>query len=345
MRNPLRRILVIRNDRLGDFVLAFPSFVLLKRALPNTEIHALVPAYTEEIAEVCEGIDQTVVDPGQEASMAQQLDLLRRLRRNNYDAVITLYSTTRIGLCTLLAGVPYRLAPATKLAQIFYNNRLKQRRSRSKKPEYEYNLDLCIKFLKDAGTEQPTLPTPPYIHFKDDQVAVLRAQFCQQHGLDSRKLLVFVHPGSGGSANNLTLAQYSQLVHLLSSTDGHAVVVTAGPGEEQIAHSLAAHLKGVTHTVYHSSEGLRRFAKHIQFSDLFVSGSTGPLHIAGALNRPTAAFYPRRRSATALRWQTLSAPERRLTFSPPDRAEESDMGSVDLVAAAETISTQFLHGR
>jgi len=87
---------------------------------------------------------------------------------------------------------------------------------------------------------------------------------------------------------------------------------------------------------------LRRFAQHIQFADLFISGSTGPLHIAGALDRPTAAFYTRRRSATSLRWQTLNRPERRLAFSPPDTAAEEDMSAVDVTAAAAAISERFL---
>ena len=93
---------------------------------------------------------------------------------------------------------------------------------------------------------------------------------------------------------------------------------------------------------YASHSGLGAFARHIQFADLFISGSTGPLHIAGALNRPTAAFYPTRRSATALRWQTLNSEERRLAFSPPPGKAESEMQQTDLAAAAEAISRAFL---
>jgi ADP-heptose:LPS heptosyltransferase len=87
---------------------------------------------------------------------------------------------------------------------------------------------------------------------------------------------------------------------------------------------------------------LRDFARHIQFADLFISGSTGPLHIAGALDCPTAAFYPTRRSATSLRWQTLNSEGRRLAFSPPPGEAESEMQQTDLTAAAEAISKAFL---
>jgi len=96
------------------------------------------------------------------------------------------------------------------------------------------------------------------------------------------------------------------------------------------------------YTVFVSKQGLVDFARHLAFADLFVSGSTGPLHLAAALDRPTAAFYPRRRSSTALRWQTVNAEERRLAFMPPETAEESDMGSIDVNAAAELIAEKLL---
>ena len=94
------------------------------------------------------------------------------------------------------------------------------------------------------------------------------------------------------------------------------------------------------HVVYISDQGLSRFAQHIAFADVFISGSTGTLHIAGALDRPTAAFYSGRRSATALRWRTLNSPERRLAFEAS--AEAADMSGMDVEAAAREISERFL---
>ncbi|HWP02926.1 MAG TPA: glycosyltransferase family 9 protein, partial [Gemmatimonadaceae bacterium] len=128
----------------------------------------------------------------------------------------------------------------------------------------------------------------------------------------------------------------------LRSSRPFTLVISAGPGEERVAAKLEAMTADLARTVYHSREGLRRFAQHLQLADLFISGSTGPLHIAGALDRPTAAFYTRRRSATALRWQTLNRPERRLAFAPPETASEEDMSRLDIAAAAREISERFL---
>ncbi|HLF24658.1 MAG TPA: glycosyltransferase family 9 protein [Burkholderiales bacterium] len=336
------KVLVVRNDRLGDFMLAFPTFLLLKRALPDTAIHALVPAYTREMALCCAGIDAIELDPGPQAPAAEQFALLRRLRQARYDAVLTLFSTTRIGWLTAAARIPYRLAPATKIAQLFYNRRLTQRRSQSAKPEFIYNLDLGMKLLADHGIADPAPPNPPYLRFAETDVATVRSEFCRTRGIAPSDRLIFIHPGSGGSANNLSVYQYARLVQSLRAAKPATFVITAGPGEEANAARLEMLTEGLSRTVYHSRQGLRRFAEHIQFADLFISGSTGPLHIAGALDRPTAAFYTRRRSATSLRWQTLNRPERRLAFSPPDTAAEEDMSAVDVVAAAAKINEKFL---
>lgn len=335
------KVLVVRNDKLGDFMLAWPALAALKLSVPECRVHVLVSAYTADIARLCPHVDEIVIDPGERADAAERRAFMLALRQQRYDAAITLFSTTRIGLLLWRAGIPVRVAPATKLAQIFYNRRLTQRRSRSEKPEHAYNVDLVRNFLAGLG-QTCQEGRPPWLVFPRDETSALRASFCRERGIDPAAALVFIHPGSGGSANNLAVAQYAAIGRALNSADGHHLVISAGPGEIAQAQSLSAQLGESAHSVYHSTEGLERFARHIAFCDVFISGSTGPLHIAGALNRNTAAFYPRRRSSTALRWQTINEEGRRLAFSPPDAAAEDDMSRIDPQAAAASISRTFL---
>ena len=338
---PDARILMIRNDKLGDFMLAWPAFSLLKRSLPEIRLSVLVPAYTEPLARLCPWVDEVLTDPGPAAPRSAQLALARQMRARGFDAVITLFSTFRVGLLCGLAGIPYRLAPATKLAQVFYNRRLRQRRSRSIKPEYQYNLDLVHYFLDQQGVRAAEELQRPYLRFEAGEVAASRQALMAAHGIPAEHRLVFLHPGSGGSANNLAPAQYARLAAALRSRRGHTVVISAGPGEEELAEQLRQRLReqGVAALVYVSRQGLPAFCRQLQGADVFISGSTGPLHIAGALDRPTVGFYPASRVNSSLRWQTLSAPERRLAFSPP---AGDDMRQVDVDAAAAAISERFL---
>jgi len=337
-----RKILVVRNDKLGDFMLTWPAFATLKQAMPSCEIHALVAPYTADMARLCPSIDSIILDPGDSGSRASRIALARNIKTQGYDASITLYSTNRIGLTLMLAGIPYRLAPATKIAQLFYNKRLKQRRSRSQKPEWAYNQDLALHYLSDIGVEAAPTPGAPFLSFEQGTLTTVKQDFCRKHDIDINRRLVFIHPGSGGSANNLSLEQFAEIGNSLNSNRDHHIVISAGPGEFDYAEQLGSLLDNTPHTVYRSEEGLLKFSQHIAVADLFISGSTGPLHIAGALNCNTAAFYPRRRSATALRWQTINQTERRLVFSPPEEAEAEDMSSIDATEVVKQVSEKFL---
>ncbi|VAX10259.1 ADP-heptose--lipooligosaccharide heptosyltransferase II [hydrothermal vent metagenome] len=340
MQITTKKILLIRNDKLGDFMLAFPAFAQLKQNLPDVELHVLVPKYTRPLADACDYIDQIIIDPGEKEGF---WTLAKQLRNQHYDVVISLYSTTRVALATLMAGIPERIAPATKLAQIFYTKRLTQRRSLSQKPEYSYNQDLVDYYLRLNGITPAPLPEPPFLRFDDEHIQLLRQQFCDRFAIKTSSKLIFIHPGSGGSAANLSLPQFARLARKLHAIQGTHIIISCGPGEEAQAGELCKLLGDDPHTLYISKDGLRLFAEHIQFADLFISGSTGPLHIAGALNRPTAAFYTRRQSATSLRWQTLNSEDCRLAFSPPEKAENEDMGSIDIEDAARQISERFLN--
>ncbi|MCK0769229.1 glycosyltransferase family 9 protein [Chromohalobacter canadensis] len=337
-----QRILVVRNDKLGDFMLAWPALACLKSAHPDNHVAVLVPTYTAPLAHACPWIDEVILDPGGAAPQRQQKDLLAQLRAAKFDALLTLFSTPRIGWLGWRAGISLRMAPATKWAQVFYNFRIKQRRSQSQKPEYVYNQDLASSLLHTLGQDMPTL-APPYWPLPDATRDTQRQRLSDELSLPSTRPWWFLHPGSGGSAVNLSVAQYVDLAQAISAklSTQPKWVVTYGPSEEPIAQHLVETLNAreVDAVLMPPRASLTDFAETLAVADVFVAGSTGPLHIAGALNRPTIGFYPAKRSATPLRWQTCNAETRRLAFSPPtDDAAASDMSRIDIAAVARQIA-------
>jgi len=339
--NKVNRILLIRNDKLGDFMLAWPAFALLKQQYPEATLIALVPQYTRPMAELCPSLDEVIIDSRQASALKDIPALSRQIKNAHIDASISLFSEARTALALWFARVPWRFGPATKIAQIFLNNRLLQKRSRSAKPEFEYNTDLVRYFIKSNNDEPALSPAPPYLCFNLDETTRQKQGYYQQYDIDSGRMLVYIHPGTGGSAINLSLQQFADLSRALAADNALHFVITAGPGELETAEALSALMTGVEHSTYHSTLGLVRFSQFIAMSDLFISGSTGPLHIAGALNVPTAAFYPARKSATALRWQTLNQANRRIVFSPEKYTGEDDMKTIDPANCAKQI-TRFL---
>jgi ADP-heptose:LPS heptosyltransferase len=318
-------------------MLAWPAISLIKQQYPESAIVALVNKYTKPMAELCPWIDETLIDIEQGSSLSRSLQLAALIRNSRIDASISLYSTTHTALAIWLARVPFRTAPATKLAQVFYNHTLRQNRSRSEKPEYIYNVDLARYFITTIGNEPVELQDPPWLSFDPAEISALRREFTAEHNIQSTAKLVFVHPGSGGSAPSLDASQYAQLIDTLATDNDWYFVITAGPGEINLARQVADECQTVSKCVYESGKGLASFAKLLSIADMFISGSTGVLHIAGAMNVPTAAFYTRRQSATSLRWQTMNTPDKRIAISPPQSSEAENMQSIDAHDAAERI--------
>ena len=338
-----KNILVIRNDKLGDFMLAWPALSLLKKQYPDSVITVLIPSYTKPVAEICPSIDNIITDDQHKGTVSDALQLSRKLKRYNFDASISLYSEMRTSVSLWLAGIPQRIGPATKIAQLFLNNKLKQKRSLSLKPEYEYNLDLVRHYISLNGDIAIDTPPPPYLQFDSHELAAIRQDYIKENNIDADRKLIFIHAGSGGSAINLSPQQFAKLARIISDNNKVHFVLTSGPDELATASNLAEELEGIEYSIYHSTEGLVNFSKFISICDLFISGSTGPLHIAGALNIPVAAFYPARQSATSLRWQTTNEQEKRIAFMPGTYTGKNDMQTINIEQCGREIKTLLGH--
>ncbi|WP_040977301.1 glycosyltransferase family 9 protein [Necropsobacter massiliensis] len=333
----MQKLLAIRNDKLGDFVLSFPALAALKQSAPNIEITALVPPYTAPLAELCPYIDNIIIDAKDKTDADEFNRVLNAVKARHFDAVISFVSDWYNAKLTWRSGIRYRLAPATKLFQFLYNRRLTQRRSQSAKPEFEYNRDLVRHFLQEQQIPLREAQ-PPYLTFAQSAVQNQREKLCRMLAISADKKWLFVHSGSGGSANNLSAAQYAQLIKGVLQTFNCYVVLTAGPHESEKAQALAHAVNHPQVVVYDKNDGLADFARSLSCADMFIAGSTGPLHLSGALNIPTIGFYPSRRSAIPLRWQPINQPERHLAFCPPPQKQfQTDLSVIDIHQALQQI--------
>lgn len=338
----MQKLLVIRNDKLGDFVLSFPALAMLKKSAPELRIAALVPKYTAPLAEICPYIDEVIIDAGNKKNNLEIDRTLQIIKAQHFDAVISFVSDWHNAKLTWRSGIPYRLAPATKLFQFLYNHRLTQRRSRSEKAEFEYNQDLARRFLQDHRI--PIIqPQPPYLVFPQSAVENQRFLLKERLALAENKKWVFVHSGTGGSANNLSPTQYAELIAGILQVFDCQILLTAGPNESEKAHQLAELVNHPNVRIYDKNDGLVDFARSLACADLFIAGSTGPLHLSGALNIPTVGFYPSRLSAIPRRWRPINASDKHIAFCPPFRKDvEKNLTVINIADSLKEI-IPFIH--
>ena len=308
------RILVVRTDKLGDFITAIPTFFVLKNHHKNNTLIACVSPLNKILAEACPFIDEVIVDDG-----GSLLAFSNTLRRAKIDASITLFSNTRVAIAQFLAGIKIRIAPATKIAQLFYNQRVKQRRSRVEMAEFEYNLALTRRLYTQIDL---TLPIP-LCSFDERETKNVYKEFCLKYNIT--KPVIAFHPGFGGSSDaNLTLIEYIDLVKIVVAEGKYQAVMTFGPGEEQLYEQGVILCKGLPVVCYNSNEGIVHFTKLLASFKLFVSTSTGTYHLAGLVNTPTMTFFGDSLFASVKRWKTVSEEKNQHPFMlPVDEIERS----------------------
>lgn len=296
-----RRLLISRTDRAGDLLLTLPVFAAARAAWHHVSLIAHVRSYTAPLLRGQSEIDETLIDPAA-TGFSGLRELVRAFRQAAPDAAVIVHPAPRVLVAAWLAGIPIRVGRASNAWQFLLNRRCVQHRSRNERHEYEYNLDL----LSGLGLDlfAPTAPQPvptPRLQLREEAV-ITGHQLLQAAGWhpDESPGMICVHPGHGGSANNLRPGQYLDLCRRLLER-GFAILATFGPGEAD----LLPQFKALGHPRLHivdAAPDLEALAGVLSHCDAFVGGSTGPLHLAAALGKPTAAFFPPRPSMTPKRW-------------------------------------------
>ena len=289
-------ILVVRTDKLGDFITALPAMYVLKKYDKKNKIIALVAPLNKELASACEFIDEVVVDDGE----IGLFELSKKLKDLDIDVSITLFSNTRVAITQFLAFIPLRIAPATKIAQIFYNRRVKQKRSEVKMAEFEYNLQLTKELFNEIDLNYKK----PLLDFGD----VKREGIC-------------FHVGFGGSSDaNWSLDEYVELID--TALQKHKVTLSFGPDESVLMQTMKEKLKGREVEFYLSKDGIVKFAKYITKFRLFVSTSTGTYHLASLVGTPTMTFFADTLFASSKRWKSVGDEKLQKHYMIPHAKDE-----------------------
>ncbi len=307
-------ILVVRTDKLGDFITSLPSMYVLKKYNPQNRIIACISPINRALAESCDFIDEIIIDNG-----GSLFELVKKIKDAKVDASITLYSNTRVAFAQFLAKIPKTIAPATKIAQIFYTHRVKQRRSEVKMAEFEYNLELCKSLFNDIKFEYPK----PLLAFADSKK--IYEVFCINNEIE--KEVVAFHVGFGGSSDaNWNLDEYEILIREVLQDKKYQVVMTFGPDEKTLYEEMQERLRGKDVIFYLSLEGLVYFAKLVSNFKLFVSTSTGTYHIASLVGTPTMTFFGDSLFASAKRWKSVGDEKLQQHFMIPlDEIKKSEL--------------------
>ena len=295
----MRKILLIRTDRIGDTLLTLPVVRPIKEKWPDCKIDFLARTYTHPILKNVNEISTILnYDPeGVHRGIRGHQRLAAEIQQKEYDSAVLFYPRFGLTFALWRAGIPRLIGTSHRWYSFLLTDRVHQSRRECLKHEVEYNLDLLEPIIQDLPTEFPQFRLAIHEKTKRELQALLTAN-------DIIGKYIVVHPGNGDSAPNLSLDQYRTLIQQICLS-GIRVVLTGVNSEKEYNQLLRSEFTTNNISDLTGKLNLEQMIALLSEASGLITTSTGPAHIASAVGTPTTTFYCPAIPHTPGRWGPL----------------------------------------
>jgi ADP-heptose:LPS heptosyltransferase len=295
-----KKILITRTDKLGDVILTLPMISEIRRIFPDSDISFLTKSYVKDLMNGYPSFDKLVLLEDHVGFFA----FLKFLRKEKFDIIINVFPRFKLAFLFFLAGVKCRVGTGYRWYSFMYNKKLYEHRKDAVKHESEYNIDLLKTITNRARYHSNFV----FTYSVEDKLN-LESKLNKFNFSLSEKYII-VHPGSKGSAKDWSVENFKLYIKKFFEEFEQIKVVLTGIQEEEkilidINNSVSSEFKKNV-ILLCGNLNLKELMILIDNSKLFVSNSTGPIHIAGALNKKIIGFYPNLAPMNESRWRPLS---------------------------------------
>jgi ADP-heptose:LPS heptosyltransferase len=233
---------------------------------------------------------------------------LKKIKLKNFDTCIVVNPTLRISLILFLAGIKNRIGTGYRWYSVLFNNKVFEHRKYGDKHELEYNINLLSKL--DVEAKDVSKEIKFHLQIDDDSTRKINSILYQRAFKDENKIII-VHPGSGGSSVDLPKEKLIELTRMLSSLENVSIIITGSKSEYELCKEFE-----ISDSVINLSGqlDLSLLKALINKANIFISNSTGPMHIAAALGVHVIGFFPKILACSQKRWGPYT--EKKTIFVP-----------------------------
>jgi ADP-heptose:LPS heptosyltransferase len=295
----VRSILIIRPVFIGDVIMTLPTIKSLKWRYPGVEIDYLTQAPCHHLlTQLCPDLRRVYELPYRsvygrmvrESGRLKEAEdsffqLIKELRSRRYSVVINLHNALRTAVLASLLKRPHTLGLSLKQ---YGNLRLAGQEGmlklamvqlyRQKSKEPVTTIDLI-----NNASETPPATYPMKLETSYKLLAGAAARLTDA-GVNLHLPFVGIHPGANWHSKRWSPDYFSTLARLIAEKMDCQVLVFCGPGDEfrvqTIVEKAGSRVTGLPHM------DLVSFAGILSRCGLFISGDTGPMHLAAALDVP-----------------------------------------------------------
>lgn len=298
--NPSKKVLLLALSGIGNFLMQSPVFAAIKKAHPDWHVTAWVaPRGTKELAANDPHLDAVIEAPLKQ-SLSGHLNLLRQLRRHQFEAALMLSPGQLIkgALYMFLAGIPMRLAHNYPLRSNPAASFLLTRSFPEDPALHDLEQNLALLKLLNIPIDSllvTCLPNRQAHYSLLIPPTAYRAvkELWSQLNIPPDKTIIGLHPGSarGFEWKRWPLAYWIELGQTLITKHNAFILIFGGPDEQETINKLLAGLPRAAQRTKRGPASLLATAALMQRCKLFVSNDSGLMHLAAASGVTTLGLF------------------------------------------------------
>ena len=297
---------------------------LLKKAFPLCTIYFLGRTYTKDVVALSAHVDGFInYDEVEKLPADERVQFLKTFHA---DVFVHVFPVQAIAHLAKKAHIPLRVGTTNRFYHwLSCNSLVRLSRRNSQLHEVQLNFKL-LQFL-DINLHVPLAEVPDYYGFS--KTPTLDPEFFKL--INKQKFNLILHPKSKGSAREWGLDNFEKLVQMLPS---HAYqIFVSGTAED--GAGMTGFLKNERIINLCGKLSLQQFIAFINASDGLVAASTGPLHLAAALNKRAIGLFVPMRPIHPGRWAPLGKKASVLVENKPECSDCRRGGSCHCIRAIQ----------
>jgi heptosyltransferase-1/heptosyltransferase-2 len=282
-----RKIMFFGLGFLGDMVHSLPALWRVRRAYPQAQLHVGIAAHVASFLECAPWVDRVwgYSRFPRHASLRENLDFIRRMRRERFDALINLNGSDRSSWLALFSGARERLGRMPMGGSTFFwRHRFTETVKHPFSPEPVY-VQNC-RCLEKVGFP----PGTPEFHVEINPAHLAVAN------ISAADTGTYFHlsPFTTDDRKELPVAQ---LVEFVNATQARwpdkRLVLSCAPTERERGkmETLLKQLPRPPWRVFAGELNLLQLAAVIQHSAVHLCGDTGTLHLALMTGTPAVSWF------------------------------------------------------
>lgn len=294
------KICIFHLNQIGDLIFSLPLLKALRDAFPEAEIHSVVKPYLEELLSCSSYADEILLRTG---GTAEKLKLLRKIKNNRYDLVISLSRSHECLAITALSGARVKAGFPHVLWRPWFNFT-----ESIEGHNCWYNNSKILKQL-DIPVE------------KNDYVGLLQAN-ADVSDFDLPKRFAIISPGSSKrrQAKAWEPEKFADLMLALYKRYDLISVLVGSKDNERLNRFILKNIeeKSANHPIdvvdLTGKIGLKKLTAVLKQARLFVGIDSGVMHMASSVDIPVVGIFgptdpefvgPQNRKSVVVKNQTL----------------------------------------